>query len=74
MMIDRYTKSVLTVIAGCLLWICARDVRVVPPAYGQRGPDSPQRVEIIGIRQPAHPNDRGGNPRPFAWDPIIVGR
>ena len=22
-MIDRYTKAVLTVIAGCLLWICA---------------------------------------------------
>lgn len=23
MNVDRYTKAVLTVIAGCLLWICA---------------------------------------------------
>ena len=26
MQIDRYTKCVLTVIAGCLLWICAMGV------------------------------------------------
>ena len=27
-MIDRYTKTVLTVIAVCLAWICVRDVAV----------------------------------------------
>jgi hypothetical protein len=26
MIVDRYTKAVLTVIAGCLLWICAMGV------------------------------------------------
>jgi hypothetical protein len=25
MIVDRYTKAVLTVIAGCLLWMCAMD-------------------------------------------------
>ena len=31
-MIDRYTKSVLTVIAACLVWIVARDVAFARPA------------------------------------------
>ena len=36
-MADRYTKTVLTVIAACLVWIVARDVEVVKPAqaYGE---------------------------------------
>lgn len=33
-MIDRYTKTVLTVIAGCLLWICAMGATV--PVTAQR--------------------------------------
>jgi hypothetical protein len=33
-MIDRYTKAVLTVIAGCLLWICAMGAGV--PLTAQR--------------------------------------
>ena len=33
MHIDRYTKGVLTVIAGCLLWICA--MGVAPPVTAQ---------------------------------------
>ena len=33
-MIDRYTKAVLTVIAGCLLWICAMGAAV--PLTAQR--------------------------------------
>lgn len=37
MNIDLYTKSVLTVIAGCLLWIVARDVALVPDARAQEG-------------------------------------
>lgn len=37
MHIDLYTKSVLTVIAGCLLWIVARDVPITPAARAQEG-------------------------------------
>jgi hypothetical protein len=33
-MVDRYTKAVLTVIAGCLLWICAMGAGV--PLTAQR--------------------------------------
>jgi hypothetical protein len=33
-MIDRYTKAVLTIIAGCLLWICAMGAGV--PLTAQR--------------------------------------
>ena len=32
-MVDRYTKSLLTVIAACLVWIVARDVTLVRPAH-----------------------------------------
>lgn len=52
MIVDRYTKAVLTVIAGCLLWICAMGagtsvaaqpagVRTIPHA-------SVQPVVIVG--------------------------
>lgn len=30
---DAYTKFILTVIAICLVWICVRDIPVVPKAY-----------------------------------------
>ena len=30
---DRYMKTVLTVIAACLVWIVARDVTLVKPAH-----------------------------------------
>lgn len=33
-MVDRYTKAVLTIIAGCLLWICATGAAV--PLTAQR--------------------------------------
>jgi hypothetical protein len=36
MQIDRYTKAVLTVIAGCLLWICA--MGAATPLTAQPGP------------------------------------
>ena len=34
MAVDRYTKIVLTIIAGCLLWICAAGVP--PPLHAQQ--------------------------------------
>lgn len=33
MQTDVYTKSVLTVIAGCLLYFVARDTSVIPDAH-----------------------------------------
>ncbi len=46
-MIDRYTKTVLTVIAACLLWIVARDVAVARPAHAA-GPDT-RDVNIVKV-------------------------
>jgi hypothetical protein len=37
-MVDRYTKAVLTVIAGCLLVIAFRDVAPIGKATAQSGP------------------------------------
>ncbi len=30
---DMYTKFILTVIAICLVWICVRDIHVIPKVY-----------------------------------------
>lgn len=49
MNVDRYTKAVLTVIAGCLLWLCAMGAG--PSVAAQRGatiPDTVQPVVIVG--------------------------
>src|SRR5437868_2113431 len=35
MNVDRYTKCVLTVIAGCLVWICV--MGIAPPLAAQSG-------------------------------------
>jgi hypothetical protein len=47
---DRYTKAVLTVIAGCLLWICA--MGVAPRVEAQQSiaplPPNVQAVVIVG--------------------------
>jgi hypothetical protein len=47
---DKYTKLVLTVIAACLVWICA--TAVGRPLNAQQGPllasDRPQPVVIVG--------------------------
>lgn len=47
---DRYTKAVLTVIAGCLLWICA--MGVAPRVEAQQSiaplPQNVQAVVIVG--------------------------
>jgi len=51
-MIDRYTKAVLTVIAGCLLWLCAMSIGSVASAQnaalGQIQKASVQPVVIVG--------------------------
>jgi hypothetical protein len=57
MVIDRYTKAVLTVIAGCLLWMCVMGTgQQVSAQQGTVGLDSfipntsarPQPVVIVG--------------------------
>jgi hypothetical protein len=52
MIVDRYTKAVLTVIAGCLLWLCvmgAGQVLVAQPAPALRIPNANvQPVVIVG--------------------------
>lgn len=49
-MIDRYTKTILSVIAGCLLWLCAMGAGV--PLTAQRVQTMPnatvQPVVIVG--------------------------
>lgn len=53
MNVDRYTKAVLTVIAGCLLWICAMGAGRVAQAQQTTHdlaslPDRVQPVVIVG--------------------------
>lgn len=48
MKIDAYTKIVLTVIAGCLLYMVARDLTVIPSAHAQMQP-SVTDVNIVQI-------------------------
>ena len=49
MRLDLYTKTVLTVIAGCLLWLCA--MQTGRPLAAQQAPTlekAPQPVVIVG--------------------------
>jgi hypothetical protein len=52
MTVDRYTKAVLTVIAGCLLWICAMGTGQVlsaqPPAVLRIPNANVQPVVVVG--------------------------
>lgn len=43
---DRYTRIVLTVIAACLLWLCAKDT--APTTYAQQI-DAGERVLKVQI-------------------------
>lgn len=42
---DLYTKAVLTVIAGALVWLCVRDLPLVRPASAAAG----QPVVLVGV-------------------------
>jgi hypothetical protein len=52
MTVDRYTKAVLTVIAGCLLWICAMGTGQALSAQSAAAPRLPnanvQPVVVVG--------------------------
>lgn len=49
MQTDRYTKTVLTVIAAALVWLCVRDF--VSPAPAQAGPGGGSPVVIVGLER-----------------------
>ena len=38
MKIDLYTKTILTAILGCLLWLCAMQTPIATPVQAQLGP------------------------------------
>ena len=46
--VDRYTKSVLTLISFCLFWIAFGD-HIVTPAHAQRMPADTVNVNIAAI-------------------------
>lgn len=79
MAIDKYTKTVLTIIALALLGLLFKDVSVVPSAYaaGAEEPRAPQPqitdvniVQIAGWSIPK-PNPRQRNHKAFL--PVEVG-
>ena len=45
---DRYTKAVLTVIAGCLVYFVARDLGIVANAYASNAIVDVNIVKIDG--------------------------
>ncbi len=45
---DLYTKTILTVIAACLVWLCVNNLSFLPRAEAQPGGVLSQ-VQIIGI-------------------------
>ena len=50
MQIDAYTRIVLTVIAGCLLYMIGKDLNIVPSAHAQEAPavTAVNIVEVAG--------------------------
>ena len=60
MQIDVYTRIVLTVIAGCLLYMVGRDLSIVPAANAQENAPvtAVNIVEIGGAPVPAPADSR----------------
>jgi len=59
--IDAYTKSILTVIAICLVWICLRDINLFPKAYAADSND------IVDVRIRAVEKTQGQR-----WDSLVL--
>ena len=72
MAIDKYTKTVLTVIALALLGLLCKDVPVVPSAYAQAGPQitDVNIVQVAGWSIPK-PDPRQRSHQAFL--PVVVG-
>jgi hypothetical protein len=60
MQIDAYTRIVLTVIAGCLLYMVGKDLALVPDARAQEGVavTAVNIVEVAGAAITAPRNSR----------------
>lgn len=53
MNVDRYTKAVLTVIAGCLLWMCVMGAG--PALQAERRAPEPTQVKLTDMKTIAQP-------------------
>jgi hypothetical protein len=49
MQIDAYTKIMLTLVAGCLLYMVAKDLTLVPSAHAQNVSSSVTDVNIVQV-------------------------
>jgi hypothetical protein len=43
---DRYLKVVLTVIALCLLWICIKEISIMPKLYAGTPSSKPGTMDV----------------------------
>ena len=69
MHIDAYTKIVLTVIAGCLLFMVGRDITLVPVAQAQM---EPQVTDVNIVQIDGSAVTAPGNSRFEASLPVTV--
>jgi len=61
---DRYTKVTLTLILGCLLWLCVANLFVQPRVTARAA--GPQEVVVVGLKAPNEGNYWG------TWSPVFV--
>lgn len=59
---DVYTKTILTVIAICLVWLCVRGQAVVPLSAQVNRGDEVVKVQIVSIDEA----------RGLRWEPLPV--
>ncbi len=52
MRVDAYTKVVLTIIAGCLVWMCISGLFVAPVAAQRPAGKEPLEVTVVGVHAP----------------------
>jgi hypothetical protein len=64
---DFYTKTMLTVIAACLIYLCLDRPGVLPAAQAQKS--QPTRVVVVGFEQ-----DASGYLRQLPLPVQVVGR
>lgn len=52
MRVDAYTKVVLTIIAGCLVWMCVSGLFVTPVSAQRPADKEPLQVMVVGATRP----------------------
>jgi len=57
---DGYTKFILTIIALCLIWICLREVKIIPELYAASS-------DIVDVRIKSIERAPGEN-----WEPLGI--